>query len=120
MVSYVRLGKKLKSSQYISNNIYTVQNLETAFVFGIAKPKIYLPHNLSENEMSHVIMHEQTHIKRHDHVFKIVAFIVAGVYWFNPLVWVAFILMTKDMEMSCDEQVLSSMNNDIKKEYSIV
>lgn len=118
IVSCVLLYRKLKNAQFISDNIYESDKINTAFVFGIIKPKIYLPCNLSNEEKDYIIMHEQTHIKHFDHIVKIVAFAVASVYWFNPLVWIAFTLMSRDMEMSCDETVLSKLGTDVKKNYS--
>lgn len=112
------LYRKLKLANFISDNIYEIGGIKTPFVFGIFKPKIYLPTSLSENERVYIIKHEQTHIRRLDHIIKPVAFLVLSVHWFNPLVWVAFFLMSEDMELSCDESVIKQMGSDIKKDYS--
>ncbi|WP_438348401.1 M56 family metallopeptidase [Paenibacillus sp. FA6] len=87
---------------------------------GLIRPKIYLPVGLHVEEHSYILLHEQTHIKRYDHIIKPVAFLVLSVHWFNPLVWVAFMLMSRDMEFSCDERVLKKMNSDIyiRKSYA--
>ena len=82
------------------------------------RPKIYLPSSLSEQEQSYIILHEQTHIRRLDHIVKMMAFLALAVHWFNPLVWVAFVSCAKDMEMSCDERVLKEMGGEIKGAYS--
>ncbi|OME88376.1 hypothetical protein BK120_03515 [Paenibacillus sp. FSL A5-0031] len=81
---------------------------------------MYLPNGLHDEERSYILLHEQTHIKRYDHIIKPVAFLILSVHWFNPLVWIAFMLMSRDMEFSCDEHVLKKMNSDmdIKKSYA--
>ncbi|HHX60695.1 MAG TPA: hypothetical protein GX707_08280 [Epulopiscium sp.] len=113
-----KLTKRLRSAKYFRENIYEVNHIETPFVFGLLRPKIYIPFGLSEVEQSYIIKHEETHIKRYDHIIKFVSFIAASIHWFNPLVWVAFLLMGKDMELACDEKVISEMGNEIKKDYS--
>ncbi len=114
----LKLYLKLKSTRLISDNIYETGVIKTPFVFGLIKPKIYLPTSLSENERAYIIKHEQTHIKRLDHIIKPFAFLVLCIHWFNPLVWVAFFLMEEDMELSCDESVIKQMGSNIKKDYS--
>lgn len=114
----IRLYTKLKSAKPVFHNVYEMNGIKTPFVFGIIKPKIYLPIGLSENDKAYIIKHEQIHIKRLDHVIKPFAFLVLCVHWFNPLVWVAFFLMGEDMELSCDESVIKQMGSEIKKDYS--
>ncbi|MDD4588403.1 MAG: M56 family metallopeptidase, partial [Heliobacteriaceae bacterium] len=114
----IRLYRKIKAAKYVSDNIYEINSIKTPFVFGIFKPKIYLPANLLETEKAYIIRHEQTHIKRFDHIIRPFAFLVLCVHWFNPLVWLAFFLMGEDMELSCDESVIKQMGNEIKKDYS--
>jgi hypothetical protein len=109
---------KLIGAGYLRDNIYLADHIASPFVIGVIRPKIYLPSSLPEAEHSYVILHEQTHIRRLDHLTKILAFLALAVHWFNPLVWVAFILTVKDMEMSCDERVLRLMGSDIKGAYS--
>lgn len=116
--SFLKLKRTLKSVVHIENNIYESESLTTPFVLGIIKPKIYLPTGLSKIEKSYILKHEQVHIKRFDYIIKPVAFFILCIHWFNPLAWISFILMSKDMEMSCDEAVLKEMGNSIKKEYS--
>jgi beta-lactamase regulating signal transducer with metallopeptidase domain len=99
-------------------NVYLADHISTPFVIGLIHPKIYLPSTLTVNEMSYVILHERTHIRRLDHIVKMIAFLALAVHWFNPLVWVAFLALVKDMEMSCDEHVLKQMGHDIKADYS--
>ena len=99
-------------------NIYEGEYLETAFVMGIFRPAIYIPNALEESEKSYIICHEQVHIKRLDYLIKPLAYLVLCVHWFNPLVWAAFLLMEKDMELSCDERVLHDMGKQICREYA--
>ncbi len=118
LFSIVKLRNKLKNAKLVVNNIYELENLKTPFVFGIIKPLIYLPKNLDEEEKINIIKHEQIHIKRHDHIIKIFAFILLILHWFNPLVWIAFVLMNNDMELSCDEKVIKELGGDIRKSYA--
>ncbi len=117
-LSIRKLRIKLKKAVWERENIYACDHITTPFVLGMIKPKIYLPSNLRQKEKNYIIKHEQIHIKRFDHIIKILSFIVLSIHWFNPLVWIAFMLSEKDMEMSCDESVLKMLGNDIKKEYS--
>ncbi len=117
-VSIYILKKQLKNSDLIEENIYEAKNLKTPFVLGLIKAKIYLPIGLKGEERDYILLHEQTHIHRKDHVIKILAFFILSIHWFNPLVWFAFILMSTDMELSCDERVLKEMNKDIKRPYA--
>src|SRR5690554_824484 len=118
VVSALQLKRQLKSSQLIEMNIYEAKNLKTPFVLGLIRPKIYLTVGLNDTERSYILLHEQTHIHRKDHIIKVLAFLTLSIHWLNPLVWIAFILMSKDMELSCDERVLKEMNEDIKKPYA--
>lgn len=118
LLSTIKLCKILKGSKLLRKNIYEAHNIHTPFVFGLLRPKIYMPFGLSEIEKSYIIKHEETHIKRYDHIIKFLAFIIVSIHWFNPLVWIGFFLMGKDMELSCDESVIKEMGNSIKKDYS--
>jgi len=100
-------------------NIYESETVKSPFVLGILKPKIYLPVGLSATEMDYIILHERSHIKRRDHIAKLVAYFILCIHWFNPMVWVAFLLMSADMEMSCDEHVLNDRRSVTKKDYSM-
>jgi len=118
LVSILILKRQLKSAQLIEKNIFQVHNLQTPFVLGLVRPKIYLPVGLSKEEQNYILIHEQTHIHRKDHIIKIIAFLIVSIHWFNPLMWIAFVLMSTDMELSCDERVLKVMDEDIKKPYA--
>jgi beta-lactamase regulating signal transducer with metallopeptidase domain len=119
MVSFVILKRKTRKAAQIEANIYEAKYINSPFVLGVFNPGIYLPTGLSGKEKSYVILHEQTHIRRRDHIIKFVAYFILCLHWFNPLVWAAFLLMGADMEMSCDERVLKEMGDEMKKDYSL-
>ena len=118
VVSYVRLRRKLSVVVPLRDNIFIADDIKSPFVVGLFRPKIYLPCNLGDKEQEYIILHEQHHIKRLDHVMKALAFLALAIHWFNPLVWIAFILAGKDMEMSCDEAVIRKVDNDVRADYS--
>ena len=100
------------------DNIYESEYISTPFVLGIVRPKIYIPFNLSEQEREYILKHEQYHIRRKDQIIKICAYILCVIYWFQPLIWFAYFVMIRDMEMSCDEYVLKNSKSDIRADYS--
>ena len=118
LVSLVRLKRRLKTAVREKDNLYVTTKVATPFVIGIWQPRIYLPAILDEEERGYVLLHEQIHLKRKDHIIKNAAFIALCLHWFNPLVWAAFFLSGKDMEMSCDEAVIRKIGSSVKKEYS--
>ena len=117
-VSYLKLRKKLSVVVPLRDNIFIADDIKSPFVVGLFRPKIYLPCNLGDKEQEYIILHEQHHIKRLDHVMKALAFLALAIHWFNPLVWVAFVLASKDMEMSCDEAVIRKVDGDVRADYS--
>ncbi len=118
VVTLVKLKRKLKGAGHEWDNIYIAENLTTPFVCGFLAPKIYLPSALEGEEKAYILLHEQIHIKRGDHIVKLLGYLALCMHWFNPLVWAAFFLSGRDMEMSCDEAVIRKMGSDVKKEYS--
>lgn len=118
LLQLIRLRRKLIGSIPLKDNIYLADYISTPFVMGLIHPKIYLPSAMSETEQSYIIQHEKHHIRRCDHVIKLLAFIAMCIHWFNPLVWLAFALSSKDMEMSCDEAVMKQIGRDIRADYS--
>lgn len=118
VVSVWMLKNRLKSARHIEQNIYEAVNLKTPFVLGIFRPRIFLPAGLAAEEKGYILRHEQTHIRRFDHIIKPFAFLILSIHWFNPLVWLAFVLMGTDMELSCDERVIREMGGGMKKAYS--
>lgn len=121
--SLIRLKTGLKRATLASEDknctIYTANCIGTPFVVGLFAPRIYLPSGLGENEKSYVLAHEKTHVRRKDYLVKQLAFLVTCIYWFHPLVWLAFYLMCQDMEMACDEYVIRSFDRETKKDYSM-
>lgn len=116
--TYLRLKGKVKTATLLRENIFQSENVSSPFVLGLIKPKIYLPYNLSEEDMGHVIAHEKAHIKRKDHLIKPLAFLILTVYWFNPVMWLAYILLCRDIELACDEKVVKDFDRDNCKAYS--
>jgi len=117
-VSLIRLKRRLVGAILLRDNIYLADHIDSPFVMGLFRPKIYLPSSLSEKERDYIILHEQHHIRRGDHIIKLLSFTALCLHCFNPLVWTAFILSGKDMEMSCDEAVLQKLGEDIRVDYS--
>lgn len=113
------IRKRLKNALYLEKNIYETYNIRTPFVLGILGPHIFIPAGLTPDEKGYIVQHEKTHIRRHDHIIKPLAFFVLSIHWFNPLVWLAFILMGSDMELSCDERVIKEIGGNIKKAYCL-
>lgn len=118
ILTLIRFKLKLKDSAWERDNIYITDKVSTPFVIGLIRPRIYLPDTLGGEEKRYILMHEQIHIKRKDHIVKIVSFLTLCIHWFNPLVWAAFFLSGKDMEMSCDEAVIRKIGSGVKKKYS--
>ncbi len=127
IVSYIKARKMVSKAVIYSGNrhgvpekikIYECDNIGSPFVLGVIVPKIYVPFRMSETELNYILQHEFYHVRRKDHLIKLLAFVLAAVYWFNPLVWVAHFLFNRDMEMSCDENVLSKLGGAVKKDYS--
>ena len=117
-LSAVRIHRKTAEAIHFKDNLYLMNEPFPPFVMGIVKPRIYLPGNLGEKEQEYMILHEQVHIRRFDHVVKLAAFAALCIHWFNPLVWVAFVLSCRDMEMSCDEAVIKKLGVNIRADYS--
>jgi len=118
MISYFRLQKKIGTAVLLRDNIYQSENVVTPFVLGIINPKIYLPFNINGQDMEHVIAHEQAHIKRKDHLWKPIGFLLLTIHWFNPLMWLGYVLLFRDIELACDEKVVKNFNNEQKSDYS--
>ena len=118
VISCIRLFRQIEGAVPLRKELYMADYISTAFVLGILNPKIYLPSYLSKEERGYIIAHERCHIKRKDHVFRLLAYLALCLHWFNPLVWLAFVLSGKDMEMSCDEAVIRMYGPRIRAEYS--
>lgn len=118
IISFIKVKRKLVGAIKLKDNIYLADYIISPFVIGIINPKIYLPSTLDSKEQEYIILHEQTHIIRGDHIMKLIGFLALCLHWFNPMVWIAFFISGKDMEMSCDESVMKNTSEDIRKEYS--
>lgn len=118
-VSYVRCKRRTKFAVRQAGNIWECDDLPSPFVLGLWKPQIYVPFHMPQDEYEYIIAHENYHIKRKDTAIKPLAFLLLAVYWINPLAWLAYVCMVRDMEMSCDEAVLSTFGNGIKQAYSM-
>ncbi|MBQ9946240.1 MAG: hypothetical protein IJO68_06935 [Clostridia bacterium] len=118
LISYLRLKRKVGTAVKLRDNIYQSENVVSPFVLGLIKPKIYLPFNISTQDMNHVISHEQAHISRKDYLWKPLGFLILTLHWFNPLVWVGYILLCRDIELACDEKVVKELNNEQRADYS--
>ena len=113
---YLRIKTRVKVER--EDNVYLCDYVKTPFIFGIIKPRIYLPSDISDKDYSLVVAHERAHIKRLDHIWKPLGFLLLSIYWFNPLLWVAYVLFCRDIESACDEKVVSDLQDNEKADYS--
>lgn len=116
--SYAHLHRKVYSAVRYKDNIFQSENADTPFVLGIIRPKIYLPFKIDPQDMPHVITHEQAHIHRKDHWWKPLGFLLLTIYWFNPLIWLSYILMCRDIELACDEKAIRELGNEQRADYA--
>ena len=117
-VSYLLLKRKVRNAVQLDRNIFECGEIDTAFLLGYFRPKIYLPTGLPPRDMEHILAHEQMHLRRFDNWTKLLGFLALSVHWFNPLVWAAYALLCRDIEMACDEDVILTMEVSHRKEYS--
>lgn len=118
LFSYLHIRTKVQEAVCLRENIWLCDSIDTPFLLGIVKPRIYLPSSMSAEDIPYVIAHEQAHWKRKDHIWKPLGFLLLSVYWFHPLLWVVYWLMCKDIELACDEKVIRTMGEESKKPYS--
>ena len=118
LVSYLRLRHRVIVSINEQDNIWLCDQIDSPFILGMFRPRIYMPSGMAEEQATYVIAHEQAHLQRHDHWWKPFGFLLLSVYWFNPLIWVAYILLSRDIELACDEKVIRSMTTPDKQAYS--
>lgn len=118
VVSYFRLQLRVSNATLMRDNIYESDVIHTPFVLGFIRPRIYLPAGITLQETEYILQHEQTHLKRLDHLIKPLALLAVVVHWFNPLMWLSYVLMSRDMEMSCDESVMKNSELDIRTNYA--
>ena len=117
-ISYFRLHRKVETAVLLRENMFQSEQVGSPFVLGIIKPRIYLPFNIEAITLEHVIAHEQAHIKRFDHWWKPLGFLLLTIHWFNPLLWLAYVLLCRDIELACDEKVIKNLNHEEKADYS--
>lgn len=117
-VSYWRLRRKVSEAVILRNNIFQSENVASPFVLGIIKPRIYLPFNMNGQDLEHVVAHEQAHIRRKDHWWKPLGFLLLTIHWFNPLMWLAYVLLCRDIELACDEKVIKELDNEQRADYA--
>lgn len=117
-VSYLLLRRKVATAVRYRDNIYQSERVSTPFVLGIIKPGIYLPFSIAEENLSHVIAHEMAHIRRRDYIWKPVGFLILSVHWFNPLVWLSYVLLCRDIELACDEKVIKELGCEQRADYT--
>lgn len=118
LVSAGKLKRKLATAILLRDNIYESEFVDSPFVFGVVKPNIYLPMHMGEGTAAYVIAHEHAHLARRDHWWKVLGYLVLALHWFNPLVWVAYILFCRDIELACDEKVVKGLDGAARADYS--
>lgn len=117
-VSYGQLRRKVRTAVRYQDNVFQSESVASPFILGILQPRIYLPFSLTENEIPSVLAHEKSHLARLDHWWKAVSYLLLTVYWFNPLMWVSYVLLGRDIELACDERVIRKMTSDERAHYS--
>ena len=120
LVSYLRLRRRVSVSLPIQDHIYLCDAISSPFILGVVKPHIYLPSGLDEVQRQNVLSHERAHLTRRDHWWKPLGFALLAVYWFNPVLWLAYTLLCRDIELACDERVIRTMDESAVKTYSTV
>jgi len=118
VISYWRLHREIDTAVRYKDNIFQSENVSSPFVLGIINPRIYLPFSMNEQDMEHVVAHEQAHIRRKDHWWKPLGFLLLTIHWFNPLMWLAYVLLCRDIELACDEKVIKGLSNEQRADYT--
>ena len=117
-ISYLRLRRNVRTAVLLGDNLFRCESVPSPFVLGVIKPKIYLPLHLDAMALKPVIAHEQAHIRRKDHWWKLLGFLLLVIHWFNPLLWLAYGLLCRDIELACDETVIRELDNQQRADYS--
>ncbi len=117
-ISFLLLKRRVRTAVKLQRNVYQSEHITSPFVLGFFSPRIYLPYGIEKGDKEYVLAHEQAHIYRGDHLFKPLGFLLAALHWFNPLVWVAYILFCKDIELACDERVIKTYSSAQKADYA--
>ena len=117
LIGYLRLRGSVSEAILLRDNIWIGDRVASPFILGMFRPRIYLSSSAEESQMGYMLAHEQAHIRRGDHWWKLLGYLLLAVYWFNPLSWVAYILLSRDMELACDEKVIRGLDEEEKKSY---
>lgn len=118
LFTWLRLHRRVRLAVRLRANVYLSENISSPFVLGVFRSRIYLPYGITETDMQHVIAHEQAHIRRRDHWWKPLGFALLAIHWFNPLMWLSYILLCRDIELACDEKVIQELGTTQRAEYS--
>lgn len=118
LVSYLRLRRQMSAAVCLEDGVWQCDRVASPFILGLFRPRIYLPFHLPEADMAYVLAHERAHLRRRDHWIKPIGFLILAAYWFNPLVWAAYVLLCRDIELACDERVIRQLGGDCKAAYS--
>lgn len=117
-ISYWQLKRRVSTATRLEGNVWQSEYVTSPFVLGAFRPTIYLPYGLKEPQLNHILAHERAHIRRGDHLIKPLGFAILSVHWFNPLVWLAYVLLCRDIEAACDERVIKEMTHEQRQSYS--
>ena len=118
VISYWRLHREIDTAVRYKDNLFQSENVSSPFVLGLIKPRIYLPFNMNGQDLEHVVAHEQAHIRRKDHWWKPLGFLLLTIHWFNPFVWLSYVLLCRDIELACDEKVIRELGNEQRADYT--
>ena len=118
VISYWRLHREIDTAVRYKDNIFQSENVSSPFVLGIIKPRIYLPFSMNDQDLEHVVAHEQAHIRRKDHWWEPLGFLLLTIHWFNPLMWLAYVLLCRDIELACDEKVIRELGSEQRADYT--
>ena len=118
VISYWRLHREIDTAVRYKDNIFQSENVSSPFVLGLIKPRIYLPFNMNGHDLEHVVAHEQAHIRRKDHWWKPLGFLLLTIHWFNPFMWLSYVLLCRDIELACDEKVIRELGNEQRADYT--
>ncbi|MBP3381546.1 MAG: hypothetical protein J6L00_02775 [Clostridia bacterium] len=118
LFSYIRISLRVREAVCLQDNVYVCDRVTTPFILGILRPRVYLPSCMRTEDKAYVLAHETAHLSRRDHIIKPLGFLLLSVYWFHPLIWVAYLLFCRDIELACDERVIRTHGADIKKPYA--
>ena len=118
VISYWRLHREIDTAVRYKDNLFQSENVSSPFVLGLIKPRIYLPFSINGQDLEHVIAHEQAHIHRKDHWWKPLGFLLLTIHWFNPFMWLSYVLLCRDIELACDEKVIRELGNEQRADYT--